>query len=142
MKNGIVIGGFVPNFVFQDAAPDFIEDLPSDAFSMLERNFSFESFWYTGKTQKRFMLWSRKEESITCIWVANVLLMFRLASPYEEKANSILEHIKCSLPLDSVDQILICVCLRCSKNVKVNYYLIQPGSTGGTTLFVGECFMH
>lgn len=55
-----------------------------------------------------------------------------------EKMSTFLQHMKCSLPLDSIEYKLNCLCPRRSTDNEKDYTLKQPNAGAGNTLSLSE----
>lgn len=85
----VVISGIVPTRTYYDAASNIIANVPPEGVLFLQ-NSPLDHFGPTGKKQYSFVFVSYSNGPKSCVWVAKLLLVFRLNCPtFEEEKDNV-----------------------------------------------------
>lgn len=142
VKSGYLLGGRVSTLKDVDYVHEMVKER-GDYERRVQGVFASDNFWTSGVSRNRYVLVTGGEDKGEGLWVAKVLLLFRMNLGGEEvgKEYAFLQYMEVSRLVDVIEETLNFVCLRWSTDDEVDY----SGSGGRNgqkrgLLQVGEWF--
>lgn len=122
VKSGYLLGGRVPTLKDVDYVHGMIKE-GGEYERRVQRVFASDNFGTSGVCRNSYVLVSGGGYKGEGLWVAKVLLLFRMNLGGEEvgKEYAFLQYMEVSRPVDVIEETLNCVCLRWSTDDEVDY---------------------
>jgi len=140
VQSGFVLGGFIPTMDNYVARDNYIsEDGIDVAPKIQQRIYGTLRFGPTKKKHFSYVLMKGEQEGRTELWIAKVVALFHMSCHGRKQELAFVQFMQCTPPLDHVDDILQCVCLRWATEDGVDH-TVTPVPTRGRPVLAGDWY--
>lgn len=129
LKSGYIIGGHLPTLKQYNHSTNTVKySPPTQQFQIKQRIFATATFGPSKKKRHSFVLIKGGDADSPVYYIAKVLLLFRMniSNIMTNKEMAFVQYMEFTPPIDNVDDILNCLCLRWSTSDEIDY--TQPGA--------------
>jgi len=140
VQSGFVKGGFIPDLSDYNRAKNYISlDKMQSCLQYRQRIYGTTSFGPTKASRFSYVLMKGEQDGQEELWVAKVLCLFHISIGGRREECAFVQYMQCTPPVDEVDDLLRCVCLRWATDDGIDHTVL-PVPSRGRPVVVGEWY--